>query len=86
MLEQTTRSVVVVLLLSSVMLLSGCMHFTQASRREAAYAKYIRKYSRNRVRGHVKYKHVKMPKPPRQDLVNTSLGPVSVSSSSSTTN
>jgi outer membrane biogenesis lipoprotein LolB len=59
MLEQTIRRAAVLLL--ACVLLPSCSHFTQSGRQQAAYAKYVKKQSHNRVRQQTKFKKTKVP-------------------------
>jgi hypothetical protein len=85
MLEQMSKSAATLLVVCA--LLSGCARFSQTGRSQAAYAKYVRKMSHNRVKMQTKFKKVKTPKAsiPR-DVVNAGTvtdGPQSVSTNSS---
>ncbi len=62
MLEQTVRRTALVLI--GCLLLPSCAHFTQSGRQQAAYAKYVRKQSHNRVRQQTKFKKTRMPTAP----------------------
>jgi PBP1b-binding outer membrane lipoprotein LpoB len=57
--EQTMKRAALVLL--CCFLLPSCSHFTQSGRQQAAYAKYIRKQSHNRVQQQAKFKKTKVP-------------------------
>jgi PBP1b-binding outer membrane lipoprotein LpoB len=65
MLEQTMKCAAIVLL--GCFLLPSCSHFTQNGRQQAAYAKYVKKQSNNRVRQQVKFKKTKVPSMPLSD-------------------
>jgi PBP1b-binding outer membrane lipoprotein LpoB len=59
MLEQTLKRAALVLLIC--LLLPSCSNLTQSGRQQAAYAKYIKKQSHNRVRQQAKFKKTKAP-------------------------
>ncbi len=61
MLERVSKFLLVIVLGSSM--LSGCSHMTTQGRQQLAYARYVKKFSHNRVRQKNKFKKVKMPKP-----------------------
>jgi outer membrane biogenesis lipoprotein LolB len=58
-LEQTMKRAA--LLLVACLLLPSCSHLTQSGRQQAAYAKYVKKQSHNRVRQQAKFKKTKVP-------------------------
>jgi type IV pilus biogenesis protein CpaD/CtpE len=81
MLERSPRTLVVLAL--SCALLSGCANAQQ--RQQAAYARYVKKFSHNRIKQKKKFKVVKMPAPPPASNIGsggTNDYPHSVSSSS----
>jgi hypothetical protein len=73
MLEKIVNGVALVSL--SCLLLSSCSNFTQSGRQQAAYAKYVKKQSHNRVRQQVKFKKTKAPTiPPSDPKMSASAG------------
>lgn len=63
--------------------LSGCSYATARGRQQMAYARYVKKYSHNRVKQRTKFKKWKLPAAPVSNPdVNTSTGdgPQSMSS------
>ena len=59
MLEQAIKCAALLLLIC--LLLPSCSHFSQSGRQQAAYARYVRKQSHNRVRQQTKFKKTKAP-------------------------
>jgi hypothetical protein len=75
----TTATVVLALLCLNV---SGCAYATASGRQQMAYARYVKKYSHNRVKQQTKFKKWKLPAlPDSKRDINTSVGggPQSVS-------
>jgi hypothetical protein len=83
MLERITRLIIVALL--GLSLLPGCAYMTKSGRRQMAYARYVKKYSHNRVKVRRKFAKVKIPKPSRDNVINGSVNdaPQSVTSGQS---
>jgi hypothetical protein len=82
MLERIPRLLIVALIVCVG--LSGCSSFSKTARQEAAYARYVKKFSNGRVKQKKKYAKVKIPKGQMsQNIVNTGAtnAPQSVSSS-----
>ena len=80
MLERTIKTTSALLLACA--LFSGCSSFTKAGRQQAAYARYIKKYSHNRAKQQVKFKKMKVPKgttSPATVTAGVNDGPQSVS-------
>ena len=83
--DRLTKLAVALLLTCAFGLLSGCGYATAQGRQQMAYARYVRKYSHNRVKQKTKFKKMKVPNAPEsQNAAHASVsdGPQSVSSSS----
>ncbi len=61
MLERIPRLLAFALIVAFVAL-TGCSSFSKTARQEAAYARYVKKFSHNRVQQKKKYAKVKIPK------------------------
>ena len=59
------RRVLALWLVGNLLLCSGCSMLTAQGRRERAYARYVKKYSRGRVKQQSKLSLLRMPKIPR---------------------
>ena len=73
-------------ILIGCLLLPSCAHFTQSGRQQAAYSKYVKKQSQNRVRQQTKFKKIRVPSPGSsepKEITGASQGPQSVSSGES---
>jgi hypothetical protein len=85
-LEQTIRRLSVALIVC--LLLPSCAHFTSSGRQQLAYAKYVRKQSRNRVQQQTKFKKTRVPAAPNSSdpkiTAGASESPESVTSGEST--
>lgn len=82
MLGRILRLLIIALLGSSA--LAGCSSMSKSGRQQAAYARYVKKFSHNRVKQKTKFKAVKVPKAPKsQNVVSSGAGnsPQAVSSS-----
>ncbi|MGH7936749.1 MAG: hypothetical protein ACREF8_07050 [Chthoniobacterales bacterium] len=69
------------LLLLAAMFLPGCSMFSKSGRQQAAYARYVRKMSGNRVKQQRIFRSSKKPMMPVSEPVDS--GPVSVTTGTS---
>jgi hypothetical protein len=81
-----TRFSTVALLAVTLLTSTGCSHFSQASRQERAYAKYVRNSSITRSRQSVKFRTGKVQLPPvpqpSEPMLTQSSGPESMTAGS----
>lgn len=86
MLERLSRRVCAIPIHGALLLcvaLSGCSYATARGRQQLAYARYVKKFSHNKLKQQTKFKKVKMPAPPESKTnVNATVGagPQSMSS------
>ncbi|MDQ6859532.1 MAG: hypothetical protein M3032_00015 [Verrucomicrobiota bacterium] len=82
----STRFSTVALLAVTLLTSTGCSRFSQASRQQRAYAKYVRNSSFTRTRQSMKFRTGKVQLPPvpqpSDPMVTQSSGPESVSAGS----
>ena len=70
-------------LLLAALLLPGCSMFSKSGRQQAAYARYVRKMSGNRVKQQRIFRSSKKPMMPVSQPRNGESGPVSVTTDAS---